>query len=190
MWSGKFGDDYTSRCNPSPQNRKKFFQKILDKHDIQSVCEVGANKGTNLEAIHLTDPTIELTAIEINKKAHDCIAPYINTFHINLLNFEPKTCYDLVLSCGFLIHVSPAHLNQTYKKLLSLSHKYILICEYFHPQPITVIYRNNFNLLFIRDFAKEIIDQLDVHLINNGFLWKHLNPNWDNLHWWLFKKGN
>lgn len=158
----------------------------MDEHHIRSVCEAGSNKGANLEAIHLVDPSIELTAIEINRKANDCLASYINAFHGNLLSFESKP-YDLVLSCGFLIHVNPTCLNETYEKLLALSQKYILVCEYFHPEPITVVYRGNKNLLFVRDFAKEI-NQLDVHLINHGFLWKHQNPDWDNVHWWLFEK--
>ena len=97
--------------------------------------------------------------------------------------------FDLVFTCGVLIHINPNRLNLTYSKIFNLSKKYILIAEYFNPVPAKVTYRNNKNKLFKRDFAKEIMNKYNLKLIDYGFLWKEdKRYTADNITWFLFKK--
>jgi len=187
-WKGTFGTNYTSRCSPDHVQRAIFFKQILSKININSICEIGSNKGANLKSIHSIDKKIKLSAIEINKSAYDLIPSYVNKINNSFLKAICNKKYDLLLTCGFLIHVNPKDLEKTYEKLLTLSNKYILICEYYNHKPIKKTYRNKKELLYIRDFAKDIYNKHNVSVIDHGFLWKEIYPCWDNLNWWLFKK--
>ena len=100
--------------------------------------------------------------------------------------------FDLVFTSGVLIHQNPKYLNKIYKKIYSLSKKYIYIQEYFSPDPVVIKYRNHKDKLFKRDFAKDLINLFpDLKLIDYGFYWKEdpkLKGNCDNSNWFLFKK--
>ena len=90
----------------------------------------------------------------------------------------------------FLIHIHPKNLNKVYSKIFQTSKKFIYIEEYFNPEPIEINYRNNTNVLFKRDFAKELLKKYSLKLINHGFNWKYdpKKPHLDNTNWYLFKK--
>ena len=93
------------------------------------------------------------------------------------------------MTIGVLIHVNPHQLKFIYKKLFEYSKKYILICEYFNDKPVTIKYRGKFNLLFKRDFAKEIKDKYNLKIVDYGFVWSEdKNYNMDNYNWFLLKK--
>ena len=49
-----------------------------------------------------------------------------------------------------------------------------------------LIYRGNKNLMFKRDFAKDLIDKFNLNLVDYGFVYKYdpINPQ-DNLNWFL-----
>lgn len=79
-----------------------------------------------------------------------------------------------------------------YPKLYEASKKYILVCEYHNPTPVSVSYRGYEVRLFKRDFAGEIMKKyLDLKLVDHGFAYKG-NPIFpqDDITWFLFKKSN
>ena len=43
-------------------------------------------------------------------------------------------------------------INNTYKKIDSLSNKFVLFCEYYNPKPISIDYRGFTNKLFNEEF--------------------------------------
>jgi spore coat polysaccharide biosynthesis protein SpsF len=193
FWEGEFGNEYTQRNRLHANDRKKFFAHILEKTSgISSVCELGANSGHNLEAIQLVNPVIEATGVEVNRKACSEMAgkSRINAVCSTIQEFNPTEKFDLVFTCGVMIHLPPADLPKVYRKMHTLSQKYILINEYFNPVPVEISYRGHNERLFKRDFGGEFLDAVErrVRLVDYGFLWQRVEPAWDNTTWWLWEK--
>lgn len=193
FWEGEFGDEYAKRCDFDPLKRVPFWKKIINHaHDAKSICELGANIGINLKAIHQIKPEIELLGVEANKSACDKMAldTCINAIHSPIQDYKPDRKFSLVFTCGVLIHINPDDLPAIYKKMYDWSDKYILINEYFNPKPVAIEYRGNSERLFKRDFASEFMEANDnkVKLVDYGFLWSKVEPTWDNTTWWLFEK--
>lgn len=52
FWEGQFGTDYTQRNSISWEQRLPFWTSVLGKtFGVKTICELGANRGHNLEAI-------------------------------------------------------------------------------------------------------------------------------------------
>lgn len=79
--------------------------------------------------------------------------------------------YDISFTKGVLIHINPEKLNNVYENLYRLSRKYIIVCEYYDPNPVVVKYRGNDDRLFKRDFAGELIDKYNLKLVDYGFVY-------------------
>jgi pseudaminic acid biosynthesis-associated methylase len=194
FWEGAFGDAYTERNAITPQQRAPFFQQILTRAPgIQSVCELGANRGHNLLALRSLNPLLETTGVELNESACAQMAehPGINVVHAAIQDFSPEAIFDLVYTCGVLIHLNPQDLPAVYQKMVRLSRRYILVNEYFNPSPVEITYRGHSETLFKRDFGGELMDSQPpnaLRLVDYGFLWQRDNPVWDNTTWWLFEK--
>ena len=92
---------------------------------------------------------------------------------------------------NFIIKESlkPEKLEIAYDKIYKLSNKYILVAEYFNPTPVTVNYRGHDDVLFKRDFAREILKKYDLEIIKYGFVWAQ-DPKYplDDINWFLLKK--
>ncbi len=147
----------------------------------------------NLRAIKLLFPKIELFGIEINKKASEQLAKSLgqnNIFNGSIFDYQPNQKFDVSLIKGVLIHVDPKMLNIVYSKLYESSNKYILICEYYNPSPVTVNYRGHVDRLFKRDFPGEMIEKYsDLKLVDYGFCYKRDKafPQ-DDITWFLLEK--
>lgn len=100
--------------------------------------------------------------------------------------------FDLVFSCGVLIHINPDLLTKIYNKLYSISKKYILLSEYYSPTPVTIPYRNHSDKLFKRDFAGEMLNMFpELRLVAYKFIY-HRDPIFpkDDCTWFLLEKNN
>ncbi|MEM9543298.1 MAG: pseudaminic acid biosynthesis-associated methylase [Cyanobacteria bacterium P01_E01_bin.42] len=192
FWQGEFGDRYTSRNDINPQLRISFFATVLkNTYGIQNICELGCNRGHNLEAIYRLSPNFNLTGIEINSEAIDILKdnPNIQTIHSSIQDFAPNKKFDLVFSCGVLIHIHPNDLRSIYQKMYEISSRYILLNEYYNPAPVEINYRGHSQKLFKRDFAGEFLDLYsNISVVTYGFLWQRLNPAWDDTTWFLLEK--
>jgi pseudaminic acid biosynthesis-associated methylase len=196
FWSGNFGTEYIQR-NKSDHllaSNLNFFSKALDKiESIDSVVEFGANIGMNLKALKLLYPHQEQYAVEINPDAAKELAQLIdgkNIFNGSILDFVPAKKTTLSLIKGVLIHINPEVLQDVYTRLYEASKKYILICEYYNPTPVSINYRGHSDKLFKRDFAGEFMDKYpDVELINYGFTYRRdpVFPQ-DDITWFLMRK--
>ena len=160
FWQGNFGDEYINR------NKNKFliknnfflFKKIFSKlFRIKSLIEFGPNIGLNIIALKKIFKLKFITAVEINKKA--CLKikdiQKLNVINNSIINFLPKKKHDLVLVKGVLIHINPNKLKKVYKTIYKSckTSGYILIAEYYSPQPTMMIYRGKRNKLFKRVFS-------------------------------------
>ncbi len=194
FWAGDFGNEYTTRNAIQATDRIPFFRKIfgLANQGIHSVCELGANRGHNLLAIQAVAPQCDLNGLELNPQALAELKSHtgLNGTQGAIQDFDPKRQFDLVYTCGVLIHLNPDDLNAAYRKMFTLSNRYILVNEYYNPSPVELGYRGHAGKLFKRDFGGEFIDANagQVKLVDYGFLWQRVEPSWDNTTWWLFEK--
>lgn len=198
FWAGDFGDDYIER-NKSDRllaSNLNFFSKALKSAGkIDSIIEIGSNVGMNLRALKLLYPEQHQFGVEINTKAADILKEHVgedNIFNGSVLDFNTEKKYELSLIKGVLIHINPEMLPAIYEKLYSLSKKYILICEYYNPVPVTINYRGHEGRLFKRDFCGEMLDKYpNLKLIDYGFAYKR-DPAFsqDDITWFLMEKSN
>ncbi len=197
FWKNKFGDDYSSRKNNNfsiiEQRTSEFERYLKSTNNLTSVLEFGANIGLNLNVLKSLIPDLSLYAVEINLSAVEDlkkVIPEENIYVGSFTEFSSKKKFDLVISRGVLIHLNPDDLNEAYKQLYTYSNKYILISEYFNPEPVSIDYRGFQNKLFKRDFCKEILSLYnDLVLIDYGFLYSSDNNyKYDDLTWFLLEK--
>ena len=198
FWAGTFGEEYISRNNSKEllASNLNFFSKALKvAGKPKSLIEFGANIGMNLQAIQTLYPEIKVYGIEINKVASTELAKIIsaeNVSNTSIFEYEAKIKFDVSLIKGVLIHINPDMLSVVYEKLYESSSRYILICEYYNPSPVTITYRGHSNRLFKRDFAGELISKYnDVVIVDYGFVYKR-DPAFpqDDITWFLLEKRN
>lgn len=196
FWAGEFGTEYKNR-NQGVQllaSNLAFFNRALcSAHKPKDCIEFGANIGMNLKALNLLYPQQEQFAIEINADAAADLRSFLppeNVFQTSILDYSPMRLFDLVLIKGVLIHINPEYLSQVYKALYHSTGRYLLICEYYNPTPVQVLYRDHIDRLFKRDFCGEILDLYpDLKLIDYGFVY-HRDPDFpqDDITWFLIEK--
>jgi len=101
-----------------------LFAQIFNNVDsVKSVIEFGANIGLNLHAIKQLTPKVELSAIEINKKAVSVLERMsdVNVYNQSILDFNPDYKRDLTFVKGVLIHIDPEQLTFVYNLLYTTS---------------------------------------------------------------------
>jgi len=197
FWTTDFGNDYISRNNNESliSSNVHLFSKILNcTRGVNSICELGCNIGLNLIALNRINKNYDLRGYEINSKAAQIakehqISEIIQTSVIEKLDDSKK--FDLVFTKLVLIHINPSLLDSVYENLYNISNKYIMVCEYYNPTPVSVEYRGHQDKLFKRDFAGELINKFKVELIDYGFQYK-LDGDFigTDSTWFLLKKIN
>lgn len=196
FWAGDFGTEYIDR-NKSAEllaSNLAFFRQALRFAGRPKDCiEFGANIGMNLRALRLLYPAQEQFGIEINPTAAAglrTVVPSENVFEQSILDFVPPRAFELVLIKGVMIHMNPDYLPQIYDALHRASSRYMLVCEYYNPTPVTISYRGHKDRLFKRDFCGEILDRhSDLRLLDYGFVY-HRDPTFpqDDVSWFLMEK--
>jgi spore coat polysaccharide biosynthesis protein SpsF len=195
FWAGEFGNDYTERNAETRwiASNVALFAKILARTSgINSVLELGANRGLNLLALKQLLPEASFAGVEINRAAVTELERhgFIKVHHSSVLDFTPAATSSLVLIKGVLIHLSPDVLDQVYELMVKASTRYICIAEYYNPTPVAISYRGHADRLFKRDFAGELMAKHPaVRLVDYGFAY-HGDPNFpqDDLTWFLLEK--
>jgi pseudaminic acid biosynthesis-associated methylase len=145
-----------------------------------------------LAALNRINNELDIRGYEINKLASNIasdrkIAKIFNTTITEPLSHNKK--FDLSFTKGVLIHINPCKLDSVYENLYNLSNRYIMICEYYNPSPLSIEYRGHKDRLFKRDFAGELISKYNLKLINYGFNYyrdKYLTN--DDTTWFLMEK--
>jgi spore coat polysaccharide biosynthesis protein SpsF len=196
FWAGTFGTEYIGR-NDSDQllaSNLNFFTKSLSQTGkISSCLELGANIGMNLKALQLLYPGIKLKGAEINPDAASMLSKLIgekNVYLGSMFDYPVTSKVDLSLIKGVLIHINPDKLNVVYEKLYQATNKFILVCEYYNPSPVTVSYRGHADRLFKRDFAGDMLEKYsDLRLVDYGFAYRR-DPAFpqDDITWFLIEK--
>jgi spore coat polysaccharide biosynthesis protein SpsF len=198
FWAGEFGTDYIGRNEGSAllASNLSFFARALRRAGkIESCIEFGANIGMNLRALRLLYPQIALKGIEINAVAAQALTEFLGSQDVyqgSIFDCPASAPVDLALIKGVLIHIKPEMLSAAYAKLYEASRRWVLVCEYYSPSPVSVPYRGHRDRLFKRDFAGEMLDMFsDLRLIDYGFSYRR-DPAFpqDDITWFLIEKNS
>lgn len=196
FWASSFGKEYIGR-NESSQllaSNLNFFTKALKQAGrISSCLEFGANIGMNLKALQLLYPGVNLKGVEINPDAAKTLRQLIgneNVYEGSIFDYSVTDKVDVSLIKGVLIHINPDMLNVVYENLYKASNRYILVCEYYNPSPVTIPYRGHTDRLFKRDFAGEMLEKYtDLALVDYGFSYhRDIAFPQDDITWFLMEK--
>ena len=196
FWAGDFGAEYIGRNDNQKllaSNLNLFAQALKQVGPVGSCLELGANIGMNLKALKLLYPEMRLRGVEINADAAKLLAKLIgkqNVFEGTIFDYPITDKVDLVLIKGVLIHINPERLGAVYEKLYQASSRFIFVCEYYNPSPVTITYRGHADRLFKRDFAGEMLDRFDdLRLVDYGFSYRR-DPSFpqDDMTWFLLEK--
>lgn len=196
FWAGEFGDAYSTRNYDEKLLASKInlFTRILARtHGVSSVLELGCNVGLNLVALRRLLPAAKLSAVEINEgaaaKARE-LNPGTDITHGSILDHKPAQKFDLVFTCGVLIHINPAELPAIYDLMFANSGRYVVVAEYYNPSPTEVTYRGHTARLFKRDFAGELMERHpSLRLLDYGFVYRR-DPvfPYDDTTWFVMEK--
>lgn len=184
-WSGPSGAAYAERCIHDVELRARFFRDALPP-GLATALELGCGRGTNLAAMRRAQPDLVLAGVEANADAA-ALAKQVSPATVlvqDALDVVPLTRADLVLTCGFLIHVHPNALSTAYRQLDHLARRYLLVVEYHSPRPREISYRDGATC-WARDFAGEFLDAYSAWApLREGFLWKRRGA-FDDCTWFL-----
>lgn len=170
-WAGPQGNAYHQRAPGNVEANTELFCRILDwanqshraHRSINTALELGAGTGANLAALRNIMPHAHLTGVEINREAHEHLRMVADRAYqesaIGWTGNRAPDGYDLVLTKGFLIHVPPAQLQAAYDTILQNAGRWILLCEYYNPTPVSILYRGQPDRLWKRDFAGELLER-------------------------------
>lgn len=195
FWAGEFGSEYIDRNRSEAllNSNREFFRKALKKAEAISSCvEFGANVGMNLNALKLNNPELSVTGVEINPDAAVELRKLIGDANVvegSLFDWDGKPA-KLSFTKGVLIHLNPEMLPAAYDILYKASSDYILVAEYYNPNPVAIPYRGHQDRLFKRDFAGEMLDRFsDLSLVDYGFAYRR-DPEFpqDDISWFLMQK--
>ena len=196
FWKNEYALDYIEKNKNFNQSLgvEAWEKMLLKAEGVTSILECGCNIGRNLGFLNKSKPDAAKSIIEISKPAFEFVTnqyELANKFNgpITESNFV-EGAFDLVFTIGVLIHIHPDDLLSNMKKMFSYSGRYILIGEYFNRTPVMIEYQGKQDRLFKSDFGKLFMENFDVKLVENGFLWGHIydSAGFDDITWWLFEK--
>lgn len=163
-----------------------------------SVLEIGANVVINLHGLRRMQPDsrkLSLNAIEPNPET---FAELMKNSELGLDQAQCCDCYklpfadqsfDLVYTCGVLIHIPPERLEDAMREITRVSKRFLLCAEYFSHVPEEIVYHGQKGLLWKRDFGGKYLDTLpSLSLRKYGFVWMREFPHYDDLNWWMLEK--
>jgi len=221
MWSGQFGQDYLDRHAES--NRENFdkrcrfigglYGKALDAMPLmpsnqlfrpETALEVGCGDGQNLLAIMDNGQYSSLTHLygaDVSKEALGRLHPKIHQIHAPAhdLSTVSDNEFDIVFTCGLLIHIHPSDLMAVYKELWRVTKHVLFIAEYFSPQAFSIRYQGEHGILWKRDFGGELLEVVtedygsegegedSITVVDYGHEFKSMG-GYDDLAYWIFKK--
>ena len=96
--------------------------------------------------------------------------------------------FDLVFTCGVLIHLTPDDLPRALAEIGRVSGRHVWIGEYHSECPVEIPYRGETGALFKRDFGAEFERcAANFRIAESGFLGKK-ETGYDDLTFWLLEK--
>jgi len=194
FWAFEFGEAYIGRndSNQLLESNISFFSEVISDLNPKpdEFLEIGANIGMNIRALQEIIPNANFTGIEINKKAcSELRKTGCDVIEQSALTVQLEKEFSFVFTKGVLIHISPEKLPEIYDKIYSWSSHYILLAEYYNPTPVMIPYRGEYEKLFKRDFAGEMLDRFpNLKISKYGFVYHRDDHPQDDINWFLLEK--
>lgn len=191
LWEGSFGTEYTKRNKWMYRKRKRFWEDIFSRYlySDSKVLEVGCNRGENLKSLRKVDRYIELYGCDVNQYALSRARRIKGVITVEADASElpyPDHCFDMVFTCGLLIHLDLGQLHETLYEIDRVSKKYVILMEYWGKDEI-VQYRGHDNALFKRRYG-EIFKAKYPHYREERVGFLDPGDGFDNLTFWVFQK--
>lgn len=185
LWRGDFGDSYHERNRFQPEHVKPLYDRILKDISLDSVLEVGCGLGHNLQAI---DARVRV-GVEPNKAARvEARDTYLHTRLVNAtadkLPFTDGR-FDLVLTCGLLIHIPKNDIRKVIEEICRVSRRYVLSIEYAFPVEEVREYRGQKEALWVRPYGKLLVTWGGMKILRWDEEDTDLHPGCS---WWLCEK--
>lgn len=183
IWSGKFGKEYTERNSFVKDNvfdfdewnnllyremgitRTSLNELFFNNLDVDSVLEVGSNMGLQLNCFEkmgyfskICGLEVQRHAISESKKIFPNAAYDIVQGIAEEIPFKDSS-FDLLVTNGVLIHISPENLDKVLSEIHRCSKKYIFGCEYYDDNYTEINYRGHNGLLWRGDFCSEYLSR-------------------------------
>ncbi len=191
MWSGEFGQAYTERNSQADERAGAHHHELCLRLGVCTALEVGCNLGLNLTRIDGA-PGMSAFGIDINPQAlrlarRRLVSSKWVAAEAYKLPFADDA-FDLVFTCGVLIHLCPNDLPLALREIGRVSRRFVWIGEYAADELTEVPYRGMEGALFKCDFG-QLAATLNPELaeVERGFLAKGATP-FDDLTWWLFER--
>jgi len=198
FWQGEFGHEYTLRNASFDQKLEQAaWRRMLSSVPdgaIQNILECGCNRGRNLSTLRSLYPDAAPSLIEINPYAYEEAVRAVHPEQSFCGSIEESSfdagSFDLVFTCGVLIHVHPDNLLRTLQNVYDYSKRYVLLSEYFATKPEGIDYRGASNKLFKMDYGRFFLEHFSATVIDYGFLWAYefYEGGFGDSTWWLFEK--
>jgi pseudaminic acid biosynthesis-associated methylase len=191
LWQGEFGNAYTIRNAEVDDKRGAFWTKLFTTHPCQRVLEIGCNRGANLKWVATKVTPREVYGIDVNESALAKVRetlPAVNPLWSRARELPFRDGYfDLVFTCGVLIHQPPETLAEVMSEIVRCSKRYVLAVEYFSETPVEVPYRGQPGSLYKADFGGLYLSKHpSLRLLEKGALGP--NDGWDEVTTWLMEK--
>src|SRR3954470_23288884 len=189
IWGGGFGDEYVGRNPVNPALRQDFWRDVTTRFPVASILEVGCNVGANLRPLSIVAPAIDLSGIDINSTALGQLhtaAPSLKLARASgrALPFADRG-FDLVFTCGVLIHQPPEALPLVMAEIVRCARRYVLCAEYYAPEETEVPYRGQTRALFKADFGGTYTATHGLRIVDTARL---TGPGWDDVMYWMLEK--
>lgn len=187
-WAGPAGEAYTARNRVRYWERYEFWERIAETTRARSIYEVGTNAGWNLTAINDQCDGVALYGCDVNPIAvGQARAAGLDVFQgdaLEALSNFPNPTFDLVFTCGVLIHIPPATLPLVMQAIVNASAQYVLAVEYEGDETM-VEYRGEAERLWRRHYGA-LYEDMGLKLVDSG----QVGPKdgFDNCTWWLLSK--
>jgi SAM-dependent methyltransferase len=137
FWGDKKGESYYQDYGHVTNNRRWLAQIIASYHP-KSVVELGCNVGSNLRAIHEIDPSIKLAGLDIDATAIEKAKATLPGEFVAGSIYDAASLFnrqfDLVFTCGTLIHIPPESLAKAVEQVKALGKTVVLLEDHGAPQ--------------------------------------------------------
>lgn len=200
LWEGPFGNDYVRRQLDAGSKRGPFWNDLLKHYKPRSVLEVGCNVGGNLQ--HIVWPYTSQSLPEGWPDPHDVAGVDVNVRALALAMKRIPSCalwkmeatrlaipdqsYDLVFTCGVLIHLNDDDLGKAIKEMTRVSARYLMTIEYEGNS--IVPYHGQDAALFKRPYRSEVESRI-ADLTLQETRWLGADDGFDDCTMYLWRKA-
>lgn len=191
LWAGSFGQAYTERNATAAHQAGADHEAMFQRLGVRSVLEVGCNLGLNLTRM-AANPGFTVTGIDVchhalvagRKRLARAMLAQASAYDLPFAD----GAFDMVFTCGVLIHVPPAGRERAMREIHRASRRYIWCGEYFSDADTVIPYRGESRALFKCDYGALYATLFPgLRLCDRGF-WGKAETGFDDITWWLFEK--